>query len=174
MLGWGKCSTNRNSRDRDMVKLPALDPRDIEARAKGGYPPPFEKVTEGRAKRALGVALGLTQFGVNLTELAPGSASALRHWHSHEDEFVYVVSGEVVLISDGGEQVLGAGMTAGFPAGVQDGHCLQNRSNKPAIILEIGSRDMLDEGNYPDVDLHALAGRYEKKARFTRKDGSQV
>ncbi len=156
-----------------MTDLPALDPVDVELRAKGGYPPPFDKVTAGRAKRALGVALGLTQFGVNLTELAPGSASALRHWHSHEDEFVYVVSGEVVLITDAGEQVLGAGMTAGFPAGVQDGHCIQNRSDKPATILEVGSRDMLDEGNYPDVDLHCHPGRYEK-VRFTRKDGSGV
>ncbi len=156
-----------------MADLPALDPNDIESRARGGYPPPFDKVTKGRTKRVLGAPLGLTQFGVNLTELAPGSASALRHWHSHEDEFVYVVSGKVVLISDAGEQVLGAGMTAGFPAGVEDGHCIQNRTDQPAVILEVGTRDMLDEGNYPDVDLHSHAGRYEK-VRFTRKDGSPV
>ena len=156
-----------------MAKLPALDPKDVELRTLGGYPPPFDRVTAGRKKRNLGPAFGLTQFGVNLTELAPGSASALRHWHSHEDEFVYVVSGEVVLVSDGGEQVLTAGMTAGFPAGRQDGHCILNKSDKPATILEVGTRDMRDEGNYPDVDLHAHAGRYEK-ARFTRKDGTSV
>jgi uncharacterized cupin superfamily protein len=156
-----------------MADLPALDPNDIELRARGGYPPPFDTVTEGRKKRVLGTPLGLTQFGVNLTELAPKSVSALRHWHSHEDEFVYVVSGEVVLISDAGEQVLGAGMTAGFPAGIEDGHCIRNRSDKPAVILEIGTRDLLDEGNYPDVDLHCHAGRYET-VHFTKKDGSAV
>ncbi|MBL4758994.1 MAG: cupin domain-containing protein [Rhizobiales bacterium] len=156
-----------------MLKRPALDPETLELKSQGGYPAPFDKVTEGRRKRNLSPVLGLTQFGVNLTELLPGSASALRHWHSHEDEFIMVVSGEVVLVTDRGEQVLTTGMVAGFPAGKQDGHCVQNKSDKPAMILEVGSRNMLDEGNYPDVDLHCQAGRYEG-AQFIRKDGTPI
>ena len=156
-----------------MLEKPALDPSTVEARTKGGYPAPFDAATDGRSKRALTDALGLSQFGVNITELAPGSASALRHWHSHEDEFIYVISGEVTLVSDAGEQVLAAGMVAGFPAGIEDGHCIHNKSDAPAVILEVGSRDMRDEGNYPDVDLHCRAGRYEK-AVFTDKKGNVI
>lgn len=154
-----------------MVDKPALDPSTLGSQTRTGYPAPFDKVTSGRSKRVLTQALGLSQFGVNITELAPGSASALRHWHSHEDEFIYVVSGEITLVSNAGEQVLRAGMVAGFPAGVEDGHCVQNKSAHPAVILEVGSRNMLDEGNYPDDDLHCLPGRYEK-AVFTDKQGT--
>ena len=156
-----------------MAKLPALDPNTIEAFSGTSYPPPFDAVTEGRTKRRLTEALGLTQFGVNITELAPNGASALRHWHSHEDEFVYVLEGEVVLVTDDGEQTLGPGMCMGFPAGKPDGHCLENRTDQPVVIIEVGSRDMRDEGNYPDVDLHCRAGRYEKPV-FTKKDGSPL
>jgi len=126
-----------------MVDLPALDPTTIEPITKTFYPPPFNTSTMGRSKRILTKALRLSQFGVNLTELAPGSASAIRHWHSHEDEFIYVVSGEVTLVTSAGEQVLVAGMVAGFPGGVEDGHCFQNNSAQPVVILEVGTRDML-------------------------------
>jgi len=152
------------------MKKPALDPSTIEPRLGTGYPAPFDTVTDGRKKYALTAALGLTQFGVNLTEIPPGSASALRHWHTKEDEFVYVVSGEVTLVANDGEQTLKAGMVAGFPAGVADGHCIRNLSGAPATILEVGTRQPGDEGHYPDVDLHAKKVP-EKGYIFTTKDG---
>lgn len=156
-----------------MSDTPALDPMTVEARTSTVYPEPHAAATTGRAKRSLTAALGLTQFGVNVVDLAPGAASALRHWHSHEDEFVYVLEGEVTLVTDAGEQVLTAGLCAGFPGGKADGHCLVNKSDETARILEVGSRDPRDEGNYPDIDLHCQAGRYEK-VQFTRKDGTPI
>lgn len=156
-----------------MIDKPALDPSSIEPKTSSIYPRPFDQSTAGRSKRALAQVLGLSQFGVNLTELAPGSASALRHWHSHEDEFIYVISGEVTLVTSAGEQTLVAGMVAGFPAGVENGHCIRNESTLPATILEVGTRDMLDEANYPDVDLHCQPGRYEKPV-FTDKQDNVV
>ena len=156
-----------------MLKLPALDPEDIDLVASTGYPPPFDSATDGRAKRRLTDALGLTGMGVNITELAPDAKTSLRHWHSHEDEFVLVLKGEVILITDAGEQVLTEGMCAGFPAGVADGHCVVNNSDAPATILEVGTRNMADECSYSDVDLHCRPGRYER-AVFTRKDGTPV
>lgn len=133
------------------------------------YPEPFRSMSAQRSKRALGDAAGLTDFGVNLTTLEPGEMSSQRHWHSHEDEFVHVISGTLVLIDESGETVLGAGDHAGFPKGVANGHHLVNRSDKPAVFLEIGSRAAADRVTYPDVDMKA-----EKQARyvFTRKDGS--
>ena len=95
-------------------------------------------------------AVGLTQFGVNLTTLAPGAWSSQRHWHTNEDEFVYILEGELVLVTDESEQVLTAGMVAGFPAGKRDGHHLINRSNQPASFIEIGTRAKSDEGEYSD------------------------
>jgi uncharacterized cupin superfamily protein len=156
-----------------MTKSPALDPLSIDAVVGTRYPAEFSASTEKRAKRALTSALGLTQFGVNVTELSPGAASALRHWHSHEDEFVYVLSGEATLVTGAGARTLSAGMCAGFPAGVEDGHCIENRSEAPVVILEVGSRSDLDTGNYPDVDLFCPAGRYSE-AKFTRKDGMSI
>ncbi len=156
-----------------MPKPPALDPGSIELLAGKPYPAPFDAATEGLSKRRLTTVLGLTQFGVNITELEPGSATALRHWHSHEDEFVYVLEGEVTLVTDAGEQTLGPGMCAGFPAGTPDGHCLQNRSGLRAVIIEVGSRDNHDECHYSDDDLFCRADRYEA-AVFTRKDGSPL
>jgi uncharacterized cupin superfamily protein len=153
--------------------LPALDPADVEVRTSTLYPPPHDAVTRGRAKRVLTKALGLTQFGVNVTELAPGAASALRHWHSREDEFVYVLEGEVTLVTDEGEQRLGAGQCAGFPAGATNGHCLRNDGSQPVRFLEVGSRDPRDEVSYPDVDLHCQPGRYDKPV-FTRKGGGPI
>jgi uncharacterized cupin superfamily protein len=157
-----------------MLRRPALDPATIEPRTTSAYPPPYDTATKGRAKRALAKALGLTQFGVNLTELLPGAASALRHWHSHEDEFIYVLEGEPTLVTDEGEQLLAPGQCAGFVAGAQNGHQLVNRTSKIVRFIEIGSRDERDEGHYPDIDLHCGPGRYGARANFTKKDGSPL
>jgi len=137
----------------DSLRLPALSPATVADRRETDYPGDFKKIVAGRARRALGEALGLNQFGVNLVLLAPGAASAQRHWHSKEDEFVVILSGEVVLISDSGEQTLKAGDTAGFPAGAADGHHLVNKGSEGAQYLEIGSRIAGDVVNYPDIDL---------------------
>ena len=123
----------------DDLRRPAVDPATLPPRRSSGYPEPFQTAVEGRIKRALGDAFGLTQFGVNLVEMPPGCWSSQRHWHSHEDEFVYVVSGELVLVTDAGEQPMRKGMVAGFPAGRADGHHLINRSGQPAVYLEIGT-----------------------------------
>ncbi len=136
-----------------MPKLPALDPATVAERIGWAYPEQVAPPMPGRRKRPLGDALGLTHFGVNLTRLEPGSWSALRHWHSGEDEFVFVLEGELVLITDAGEQVLAAGTAAGFPAGAADGHHLINRSDRPAVYLEVGDRSVDDQVRYPDVDL---------------------
>src|SRR5262249_18327489 len=120
-------------------------------------------------KRPLGAALGLTRFGVNLTTLAPGKESSMRHFHSHEDEFVLVLDGEVVLRTDEGEQVLGAGMCAGFPAGSRNAHQVVNRSDRPARYLEVGNSDPEDVAEYSDVDL-AYSG--PGGAGYLHKDGT--
>ena len=120
------------------VALPALDPATVRPRPGNSYPPPFGAASAAREKRALGDAVGLKNFGVNLVRLPAGSASSQRHWHTHEDEFVYVVEGELVLVTDAGEQTLAAGMAAGFPAGRSDGHHLINRSAAPGAYLEVG------------------------------------
>lgn len=117
------------------------------------YPDEFRAAVEGRSRQRVGNAAGLKNFGVNLTTLAPGSASALRHWHTEQDEFVYVVQGELVLITDAGEQVLCAGDMAGFAAGVANGHHLVNRTNESATYLEVGDRTYPDQADYPDDDL---------------------
>lgn len=136
------------------------------------YPAAFAGRVQGRAKRALGDLFGLDQFGVNLTEISPGAMSALRHWHSHEDEFVYVLDGELVLVTGAGEEVLRPGDCIGFKAGVPDGHHLVNRSRMPARVIEVGSRFMdRDQVSYPDDDL-AVRPDSSGKRRFARKDGS--
>lgn len=133
------------------------------------YPEQFKPVVAGRSKKRLGNAAGLQNFGVNLVELAPGSASALRHWHDKQDEFIYVLSGEITLVTNAGEETLTAGNCAGFPAQVVDGHCLINRSQEIATYLEIGDRTANDEVTYPDDDLIA---QYSPNGWiFTRKDG---
>jgi uncharacterized cupin superfamily protein len=136
------------------------------------YPAPFDEPCKRREWLKLGDAAGLTQFGVNLLRLAPGVWSSQRHWHSHEDEFVFVLEGEVVLVTDAGEQSLRAGECAGFKAGVRDGHCLRNQSSKDARILVVGTRHDEDFGGYPDIDLAVRADRYRTGACFTRKDGT--
>src|ERR1051325_10355841 len=113
------------------LKPPAPDPATAPPRSRSGYPEPYRSRVLPREKRALGDALGLTKIGVNLTTLPPGKESSMRHWHTHEDELVYVIEGELVLRTDAGEQTLTAGMCCGFPAGSTDGHQLVNRSQKP-------------------------------------------
>ncbi|HKA39040.1 MAG TPA: cupin domain-containing protein [Burkholderiales bacterium] len=152
------------------LKLPALDPADVPAGTGTNYPEPFKSRVATRRKQRLGDALGLKNFGVNLTVLPPGAASALRHWHTHEDEFIYIVTGELVLVTDGGEQRLSAGMCAGFPAGKADGHCLVNRAGYDAVYLEVGDRRAEDAVNYPDDDI--IARPTAQGRRFSRKDGS--
>ncbi|MGZ8203395.1 MAG: cupin domain-containing protein [Burkholderiales bacterium] len=134
-------------------RLPALDPAAVPEVRGSSYPEPFRSRMGDRAKRKLGDACGLTRFGVNLVTLGPGGQSALRHWHTLEDEFVYVLSGEVVLVTDRGEQTLAAGMCAGYPAGSRDAHHFVNRSAAPATYLEIGNRVDGDNAFYPDDDL---------------------
>ena len=133
------------------------------------YPAEFRAAVEGRSRQRVGNAAGLKNFGVNLTTLVPGSQSALRHWHSAQDEFVYVVQGELVLITDEGEQTLGPGEMAGFAAGVANGHHLVNRSNQPATYLEIGDRTFPDRADYPDDDLLCMPTE-DGHRQFIHKD----
>ncbi len=152
------------------LKRPALAPDTLTPRSTSGYPEPYRSRVLPREKRALGDALGLTKVGVNLTTLMPGKESSMRHFHTHEDEMVFVLEGEVVLRTDEGEQVLVAGTCAGFPAGSTDGHHLVNRTDRPARYLEISNRDPLDTAAYPDDDL-AYSKAPDGSAVFTRKDG---
>lgn len=154
------------------LRRPALDPNELEPRSSSGYPEPFRSRVLPREKRALGDALGLTKIGANLTTLPPGKESSMRHFHTREDELVFVLEGEVVLCTDAGEQLLTAGMCAGFPAGHHDGHQLVNRSDRPARYLEISNRDREDTAEYPDVDLSFSRGP-EGNPIFTRKDGTR-
>ena len=135
------------------------------------YPEPYASRMAGREKRPLGDLFGLANFGVNLTRLAPGAVSALRHAHSRQDEFVYVLAGHPVLVTDAGETPLAPGMCAGFRAGTGDAHHLVNRTNEDVVFLEVGDRTPGDAGTYPDDDLHAMLGP-DGKWRFTHKDGT--
>lgn len=141
----------------------------VVVRTQGVYPGELGKVTHGREKSVLGNAAGLTQFGVNLTLLKPGAASALRHWHETEDEFVYILEGEATLIENGGESVLKAGEAAGFKANDPNGHCLINKSTSDVLYLEIGTRSPRDRYHYPDVDLEGE--KNENGVRFWSKSG---
>jgi uncharacterized cupin superfamily protein len=151
-------------------KLPALDPAQVSPRVGSAYPEPFRSRVSVRRKQRLGDALGLKNYGVNLTTIPPGAVSALRHWHSHEDEFIYMVSGELTLLTNGGEQRLTPGMCAGFPAGKADGHCLVNRTRRDAVYLEVGDRRPEDAVTYPDDDIAGQASPQGR--RFTHKDGT--
>ena len=152
--------------------MPKIDIAKATVRTRGVYPEPWRAVTEGREKAALGDVVGLTQFGVNLTRLKPGAASALRHWHEAEDEFVYVLEGEVMLIEDGGTTVLQPGDAAGFKAGVAGGHHLINRSQRDAAYLEVGTRARSERVHYPDVDF--MMERDETGRRYFRKSGEPI
>ncbi len=130
-----------------------IDPQQVPDTTGSNYPDAFKSVVVGRVRKRLGDAAGLNNFGVNLVRLAPGSSSALRHWHTRQDEFVYILEGEIILSTNSGEQVLKPGMAAGFPAGEADAHHLINRSNSEVVYLEVGDRSPDDEVNYPDNDL---------------------
>jgi len=150
--------------------MPRIDIGKLTARTSTAYPDEFKPVVAGRQKTALGNAAGLTQFGVNLTRLKPGAASALRHWHENEDEFVYVLEGQLVLVEDEGETILEAGDCAGFKASVANGHHLVNRTSRDALILEVGTRSLRERAHYPDVDLlYEVDG---KSIRILHKDGT--
>ena len=136
----------------------AVNALEVKARVGTTYPDVFKKEVAPRSKRVLGDLFGLTNYGVNLVELAPGAWSAQRHWHTREDEFIYVLSGELTLITDEGKQSLTAGMIAGFPAGESNGHHLVNETGATASYLEIGDRIPDDEVFYPDIDLQLVSG----------------
>lgn len=136
-----------------------------------GLPPEMLARIAGREKRPLGELFGLSNFGVNLTRLAPGAASALRHAHAKQDEFVYVLEGEATLVTDGGETLLKPGMCAGFKAGTGDAHHLVNRGTADAVFLEVGDRTPGDSVTYPDDDVQAVYDA-DGKWRYSRKDGT--
>jgi uncharacterized cupin superfamily protein len=148
-----------------------INPENVPSRTTSIYPDKFQYLVAGRVKKALGNAAGLKNFGVNLVTLAPGSCSALRHWHTRQDEFIYIIAGEVTLVTNVGEEILQPGMMAGFPAGEENGHQLINHSDAEVIYLEVGDRTSDDEAYYPDDDLIAKAGANGERI-FTTKDGS--
>ena len=152
--------------------MPKIDLSKCAVRTTTIYPAEYAKFTDGRIKTVLGNDAGLTQFGVNLTRLKPGAASALRHWHETEDEFVYIVEGEATLCEDGGEMILRVGDCAGFKAGVPNGHCLINRSQADVVYLEIGTRAPTDTFYYSDVDM--MGDKSESGVRFMRKNGEVI
>ncbi|HEX4040073.1 MAG TPA: cupin domain-containing protein [Xanthobacteraceae bacterium] len=149
--------------------MPKIDIASLPLDTRTGYPKPFDRLVVGRERKRLGNAVGLDQFGVNLTRLKPGAASAQRHWHEKEDEFVYVLDGELVLIEDGGECMLRAGDAAGFKADSRNGHHLVNRGSRDAVYLEIGTRSKHERVEYPDVDLMVI--RDDHGARYTHRNG---
>jgi uncharacterized cupin superfamily protein len=154
------------------AQKPALDPNTVAALCRSNYPQPYRARVLPRCKRRLGEALGLKRIGINHTTLPPGRESSMRHWHTHEDEFVYVLEGEVVLRNGAGEQLLRAGMCAGFPAGVEDGHQLINRSDRPAVYLEVSNRDSADSAYYSDADVDLAWSPPHARGKMTRRDGT--
>jgi uncharacterized cupin superfamily protein len=150
------------------AKPSVLVATDVASRSTTIYPAEYARPLDGRMKRALGDQFGLTQFGVNLTVLAPGASSSERHWHQVEDELIYVLDGEVMLVDEAGEHAMTAGMYAGFKAGVANGHKLVNRSAKPVTVLEVGTRSPEETATYPDADMVGI--KTNGKFSFTRKD----
>ncbi len=152
--------------------MPRIDRANARVVTGTRYPQPYDAPCRHKSQVRLSDAAGLTQFGVHELTLPPGEWSSQRHWHSHEDEFVYVLAGQVVLVTDEGEELLAAGDCAGFRAGAPNGHCLQNRADVPALVLVVGARHDEDRGVYPDIDLALSPGRYSGRGAFTRKDGT--
>jgi uncharacterized cupin superfamily protein len=150
-------------------KMPAIEAAALPARGGSSYPKPYDEPCIEREKRALGDHFGLSDFGVNLVTLAPGAWSAQRHWHTHEDELIYVLSGEPTLVTDEGATTLGPGMCAGFRASRPNGHALINNTEAPVTYLEVGSRNPEDSAYYSDIDMQIL--KRAKGGRFTRKNG---
>jgi uncharacterized cupin superfamily protein len=146
--------------------MPKIDIESLPERTGSSYPAPFHEPVLKRIRQRLGDAGGLSDFGVNLLRLKPGIWSSQRHWHSHEDEFVFVVTGEVVLVTDKGEEVLRAGDCAAFPKNAPDGHHLVNRSDKDVLVLEVGSNSIDDVCTYSDIDM-----KVDAKSGYTHMDG---
>jgi uncharacterized cupin superfamily protein len=154
-------------------KPTSFDPLGLPESNATSYPEPYRAENQRRWNRRLGDHAGLTNFGVNITRLVPGGQSSSRHWHSRQDEFVYVLSGEVILETNAGEELLRAGMCAGFPAGTRNGHRFLNRSSFDALLLVVGDRTPGDEVGYPDIDMCGHLGP-DGRYRFARKDGTPL
>jgi uncharacterized cupin superfamily protein len=149
--------------------MPKVDIASVPEKSGTFYPAEFQAECKGRHKKALGDVVGLTQFGVNITRIEPGQASALRHWHEQEDEFIYVLDGELVLAENDGETVLKAGDAAGFKAGSGIAHRLINRSDRDAVYFEVGTRAKSERVHYPDVDLVMERDSYSR--RYLHRNG---
>jgi uncharacterized cupin superfamily protein len=149
--------------------MPKVDISKVPVKSGSFYPAPFQAEHKERHKQALGDAVGLTQFGVNISRIGPGAASSLRHYHEQEDEFIYMLEGELVLVENGGEVVLKAGDAAGFKADSGNAHRLVNRSGKDAVYFEVGTRSPHDRVHYPDVDL--TLERDKTGRRYLHKSG---
>ena len=152
------------------TKPVAIDTATITPKVGSAYPSPYDIPCAERERRVLGNPFGLNDFGVNLLTLPPGAWSSQRHWHTHEDEFIYVLDGHPTLVTDAGRTPLSPGMCAGFPAGTGDGHHLVNETDRPVICLEVGSRKADDDGYYSDIDMQIIG--YNRGGWFSRKDGT--
>ena len=152
-------------------RLPAFDPADLAESNATSYPAQFKAINSRRWNRRLGDHVGLKNFGVNLTRIEPGAQSSARHAHTKQDEFIWVVEGEVVLETNEGSQTLGPGLCAGFAAGSGNAHRFVNKTDKDAYLLVVGDRTLNEEVSYPDIDLHLRIGA-DGKAVFTKKDGT--
>ena len=152
--------------------MPRIEIEKIPAQQIASYPREFAAVISGREKQRIGDAAGLAQFGVNVTRIRAGSASALRHWHEQEDEFIYMIEGELVLQENDGETVLKSGDAAGFKAGSGIAHCLINPTQRDAVYLEVGTRAKNERVHYPDVDF--LMERDASGRRYFRKSGEPI
>jgi uncharacterized cupin superfamily protein len=152
--------------------MPKIDTAKIPTQQIASYPKEFASVIAGREKQKIGDAAGLTQFGVNITRIKAGSASALRHWHEEEDEFIYVLEGELILQENDGETVLKPGDAAGFKASSGVAHCLINRTSRDAVYLEVGTRAASERVHYPDVDF--MMERDATGRRYFRKSGEPI
>jgi uncharacterized cupin superfamily protein len=149
--------------------MPKIDIPKIPVDSVITYPKPFDKMVEGRSRKRLARTAGLTQFGVNICTLKPGAASSQRHWHENEDELVYVLEGEIMLCEDGGETVLKPGDAAAWKAGVADGHCLINRTDRDAVFIEVGTRAKAERAHYSDIDMMVV--RDDSGFNYTSKNG---
>src|SRR5476651_222996 len=152
-------------------RLPAFDPKDLPESNATSYPAKFKAINSGRWNRRLGDHTGLKNFGVNLTRIEPGGQSSARHAHALQDEFIWVLEGEVVLETNEGSQTLSPGMCAGFAAGSGNAHCFVNKTDRDVFLLVVGDRTPLDEITYPDIDNHGKTDA-DGKIVFTKKDGT--
>ena len=149
--------------------MPKIDIGKVPVDSAITYPKPFDKMVEGRSRKRLARTAGLTQFGVNICTLKPGASSSQRHWHENEDELVYVLAGEIVLCEDGGETVLKPGDAAAWKAGVANGHCLINRTDRDAVFIEVGTRAKVERAHYSDIDMMVV--RDDSGFNYTNRNG---